>query len=85
MDLVERTGAAMEKISVIQAQAIVWNDGSLGCPQPGVMYTQALVNGYQVILEVGDQKYDYHAAETGYYLLCERGFPPIFPAGTPNS
>jgi hypothetical protein len=85
MDLVERTGAAMEKISVIQAQAIVWNDGSLGCPQPGVMYTQALVNGYQVILEVGDQKYDYRASESGYYLLCERGFPPIFPAGTPNS
>lgn len=84
-DLAERTGAAPEKISVIQAQAIVWNDGSLGCPQPGVMYTQALVNGYLVILEVGDQKYDYRAAETGYFFLCERGLPPISPPGTPNS
>lgn len=84
-DLAERTGAAPEKISVIQAQAIVWNDGSLGCPQPGVMYTQALVNGFWVILEVGEQKYDYRAAETGYFFLCERGLPPISPPGTPDS
>ena len=84
-DLAGRTGVAPEKISVIQAQAIVWNDGSLGCPQPGVMYTQALVNGFWVVLSVGDQKYDYRAAETGYFFLCERGLPPISPPGTPNS
>lgn len=84
-DLSIRTGAAVEKINVIQAQAIVWNDGSLGCPQPGVRYTQALVNGFRVILEVGDQKYDYHAAETGFFILCESGIPQILPTGTPNS
>lgn len=84
-DLSKRTGTAIEKIYVIQAQAIVWNDGSLGCPQPGVMYTQALVNGYRVILEVGVQKYDYHAADNGYYFLCESGLPLISPPGTPNS
>jgi hypothetical protein len=31
----------------------VWNDGSLGCPEPGMMYTQALVNGYWLIIEAG--------------------------------
>ena len=51
-DLSERTGAALEKISVIQSQAIVWNDGSLGCPQPGVMYTQALVNALKVLINL---------------------------------
>jgi hypothetical protein len=84
-DLAKRTGAAPEKISAILAQAIVWNDGSLGCPQPGGIYTMALVNGFQVILAVGDQKYDYHAAETGYFFLCESGLSPISPVGTPNS
>jgi len=84
-DLSGRTGAAMEKISVIQAQSVVWNDGSLGCPQPGVMYTQALVPGFQVVLEAGSQRYDYHASETGYFTLCESGIPPIFPSGTPKS
>ena len=84
-DLAERTGAAPEKISVLQAQAIVWNDGSLGCPQPGIMYTQALVNGYWVILEVGEQKFDYRTAGTGYFTLCEGGLLPISPPGTPDS
>jgi hypothetical protein len=84
-DLSERTGVSQEKISVVQAQEILWSDGSMGCPKPGVFYTQAMVNGFQVILEVGDQKYDYHASETGYYVLCESGLPNISPPGTPNS
>jgi hypothetical protein len=84
-DLTVRSGVALEKISVIQAQEIIWNDGSLGCPQPGAMYTQALVNGYWVILEVGNQKYDYRATKTGYFFLCEGGQPPISPPGTPKS
>jgi hypothetical protein len=84
-DLAGRTGAAQEMITVIQAQATVWKDGSLGCPQPGVMYTQALVNGYWVILQVGNQKYDYRAAETGFFFLCGRGLPPVTPPGTPSS
>jgi hypothetical protein len=84
-DLSERTGAAVENISVIQAQAVVWNDGSLGCPQPGVMYTQALVPGFQVVLEADGQRYDYHASETSYFALCVSGISPKFPSGTPKS
>ena len=84
-DLAGRTGAALEKIAVIQSQATIWNDGSMGCPQPGVMYTQALVNGYWVILQIGNQKYDYRAAQTGYFFLCERGLAPVTPPGTPSS
>jgi hypothetical protein len=85
IDLVERTGIAIDEIKVIQAQEVIWNDGSLGCPQPGVSYTQALVNGYQVVLGVGENRYDYHAADTGYFFLCEQGFLPIRPPGTPQS
>jgi NifB/MoaA-like Fe-S oxidoreductase len=84
-DLSKRTGVNSEKISVTQAQAIIWNDGSLGCPQPGKMYTMALVPGYRVKLEIGGQKYDYHAAESGYFFLCESGLPSIPAPATPNS
>jgi hypothetical protein len=83
-DLSERTGAPPEGIVVIQDQEIVWNDGSLGCPQPGEFYTQALVNGYWVILEFEGQKYDYRASDKGYFFLCE-GFHPNLPSGTPSS
>jgi hypothetical protein len=84
-ELAKRMGVMPEKIVVIQAQAIVWNDGSLGCPQPGVMYTQALVKGYWVILEVDETKFDYRVTDTGYFFLCENGLSPIPPPSTPNS
>jgi hypothetical protein len=84
-DLVERTGVAINRILVIQAQATIWNDGSLGCPQPGVFYTQALVNGFWVILEADGKKYDYRASESGYFFICENEFPPVSPPGTPDS
>jgi len=83
-DLSERAGVALDTIVILQDQEIVWNDGSLGCAQPGVFYTQALVKGYWIILEVDGVKYDYRAAATGYFFICERGIPPGPPA-TPSS
>lgn len=74
-DLVDLQDVEAQAIEVIQAEAVVWNDGSLGCPQPGQVYTQALVNGYHVILEVGSQTYDYRVAESGYFFLCENTLP----------
>jgi len=84
-DLTQRSGVSPENITVIQAQEVIWNDGSLGCPQPGMMYTQSLVNGFQVVLDLNGQRFDYHAAESGYFFLCENQRPRIFPAGTPDS
>lgn len=80
-DLAQRTGADPQRVVVIRAQAVVWNDGSLGCPQPGMFYTQALVRGYWVVLALDGKTYDYHAAESGYFVLCENGLPPF---GTPG-
>ena len=84
-DLSERVGTAFEHISVIQAQEIVWNDGSLGCPQPGMFYTQVLVNGYWVILEIDGKKFDYRATDKGYFFLCEDGISPFSRPSTPSS
>lgn len=81
-DLSALTGVATDEILVIRDQATVWSDGSLGCPQPGILYTQALVNGYWVVLQVGEEEYDYRAAESGYFFRCESGgFSPISPPG----
>jgi len=35
-----------EQLVIVRAESVVWNDGSLGCPEPGMVYTQALLNGY---------------------------------------
>ena len=84
-DLAERSGATVEHMVVIQAQSTVWNDGSMGCPQPGVLYTQALVNGYWVILEAEGKQYDYRAGDSGTFILCESGSIPGVSPGTPAS
>ncbi len=76
-DLAERSEAAREEMVVIRDQAVTWSDGSLGCPQPGVFYTQALVPGYWVVLKVGEVEYDYRASESGFFVLCAGGLAPV--------
>lgn len=77
-DLSARLKIELEKIEIVKAEQVVWNDGSLGCPQPGEVYTQALVNGYWLILEVDAVAYDYHASDRGYFFLCELPSLPGF-------
>ena len=36
-----------------------------------MMYTQALVPGYQIKLEAGGKQLDYHASESGTVKLCK--------------
>ena len=79
-DLVQRTNADEQNIKVIRSQAVTWRDGSLGCPKPGQFYTQALVDGYWVILQIEGTDYDYRVSNSGYFTLCEdRGGIPVSP------
>ena len=52
-DAADRSGAALAAIEVVTAEQVTWPDGSLGCPEPGQSYTQALVDGYQVVVDAG--------------------------------
>jgi len=74
-DASERTGADAAEIDVVQAEAITWTDGSLGCPEPGMAYTQALVDGYHVIVAAGDTEVDYRVGAGGGFRVCEGGRP----------
>lgn len=71
-DLAGRLGVAAESIAVEGLHAVVWSDGSIGCPQPGMLYTQALVEGALIVLGAGGARYRYHSAEGRPAFLCER-------------
>ena len=71
-DLERETGGPTEP-EVVSAEAVTWNDGSLGCPEAGHSYTQALVDGYQHILELDGERYDYRVGNAGSVKLCEGG------------
>jgi len=84
-DLIKRTGAEREDIQVIRAEAVVWNDGSLGCPKPGEFYIQMLISGYWLVLEVEGVEYDYRVSDKGNFKLCEgENMPPINSSDTGN-
>lgn len=70
-DLSERLGEPVLDPTVISAVSKTWNDGSLGCPQPGQLYTQALVDGFQVVLEVDGEQFDYRIGSGTDVRLCE--------------
>jgi hypothetical protein len=74
-DAAERTEVESTTIEVVQAESITWNDGSLGCPEPDTFYTQALVDGYHVILTAGGKELDYRVTAGGGFRLCERDRP----------
>lgn len=78
-DLARKIDAEPAHIEVLHAESLTWNDGSLGCGVPGRVYTQALVPGYRVILGHEGQRFDYRAAERGFFMLCER--PALTPPG----
>jgi hypothetical protein len=67
-----------EQLVIVRAEAVVWNDGSLGCPEPGMEYTQSLVNGYWVVINAAGQTYDFRVGPGGSFRLCPagRGRPP---------
>lgn len=72
-DLANRLGASSEAITVVLAQRETFPDGALGCPQPGHVYTQALVDGYRVVLAHGDREWLYTAGTDGVPHLCPSG------------
>lgn len=65
-------GLATDQVELVSARGVTWNDGSLGCPRPGRSYTQALVNGMQVVVRVEGRTFDYRFGSSDQPRLCER-------------
>ncbi len=74
----DETGIPPGEFEVETAVEVTWSDGSLGCPQPGQAYTQALVDGYWVVLSHDSDTYDYRAGPDREFRLCPGGgAPPV--------
>jgi hypothetical protein len=65
------------ELEVVTVERVTWPDGALGCPQPGGMYTQALVEGYRVVLRAGDEELHFHGQEGQPPFLCEDPQEPV--------
>jgi hypothetical protein len=76
-DLAQRLSIAASQINTLEIRGVLWPDDSLGCPQPGIIYTQAPIPGYLIILEANNTEFEYHANLRNYVFYCENPTPPI--------
>ena len=83
-DLAVRLSISADQIVLTDFQEITWPDSSLGCPQPGMAYTQVTVDGISIQLQVGDRVYSYHGNGSQPPFLCER-VGPIGPMEPPKN
>lgn len=78
-DLAQQLGVEIDLINLTDAQQVTWRSGALGCPQKGMNYTQALVPGTLILLDVDGEIHEYHAKHGGQPFNCprERIEPPL--------
>lgn len=67
--LAQQLGVPVDNIRVLSSGAVDWPNGCLGIQKPGVMCTDAIVPGYQVILEVDGKQYEVRTNLTGSTAL----------------
>jgi hypothetical protein len=61
LDLARRLGVSAEEVSLTSAKPVVWQDLSLGCPEPGQSYKAVPVEGHVLSLVYRGRTYTYHA------------------------
>lgn len=82
-DLAESLSIDPTTVGFSGATPVNWRSGALGCPEPGMNYTQALVPGVLIMLKVDNTVYRYHAATGKPPFFCpdDRAEPPAFGPG----
>jgi hypothetical protein len=72
VDLAQHLSITADQIEVAEARAVVWPDGGLGCPEPGIAYTQIQREGLLIRLRVRERFYNYHSGGGRAPFLCEK-------------
>jgi len=71
--LSDMTGLTADKITLVSTEAVTWPDGCLGVQRVGVMCTQALVEGFKIILEADGKEYEFHTNQNGSAVVLAAG------------
>lgn len=82
--LADDDGRDPADIVVVRYERVTWRDGSLGCPDPDMAYTQALVPGYRIELELDGVTVWYHGSADGAPFRCDDPSTPA-EAGNPDA
>lgn len=86
-DLQSRLEVSADAVTVQQVTDAEFSDASLGVPEPGKVYAQAITPGYVIRLAVGEKTYIYHGSRERVVLAAQETsrvivVPGEVPAGT---
>ena len=68
-------GIAVEDVSLVLLEAVLWPDGGLGCATPDMIVQPVETPGYRIVLEVAGTQYEYHTDLDNQVVRCEIGRP----------
>ena len=60
--LANRLSVSPADLEFVSQEAVRWPDTSLGCPQPGFMYSKVIVPGYRFTFSHNGSLYEVHTA-----------------------
>ena len=69
-----KLGVPAGDLQVVNVTEATWRDSSLGCPEPGHVYTPSLVGGFKVTLQGGRARYEVRTGG-GRAVVCDGGAP----------
>ena len=69
-DAAKRFRVKESAVVLARAEKVTWNDGSLGCPEPGHRYAQLLVPGFRVVASTREGNFTYHTDSNGNVRIC---------------
>lgn len=71
-DLATRLGIEPAAVEIVSVEEVTWRDGSLGCAQSGMAYTQALVAGSRIVLRADGAEHEYHQGGSKPPFRCAK-------------
>ena len=81
-DLAQRLGVDATTIVTVSAESVEWPNGALGCPKPGLQYTQVVTPGASIALQSGGTVYRYHSGGSRAPFLCDQPVGGSAPVST---
>jgi hypothetical protein len=70
-DISKRTGIAVNQLKIQETEAKTWSDGCLGLAKSGEFCTQALVDGWRIVVSDGSKNWVYRTDGTGQSIRLE--------------
>jgi hypothetical protein len=70
-DAATQLGVGKDQLHVDKAEARQWPDSSLGCPRPGMLYSQIVTPGFLIVISTTSGKQlEYHTDTGSHVVLC---------------